>query len=292
MDNDNNEEDNGIILSGACIVLPHFITRRSFCRQPLAQTRNGWLLFARSAALFVITRHPAIVEDTPILGIHPSTAQRPRTALTMTTRRQGSTWCASPPPAAGTSSLPSRQGSRRRRRERQSQTSSRRPLPLLPGSRVVHPPLRGRRPSRIWTTTTTTSTTSTTTAAASGDIDEEQRLPPSVLPTPLSAARSVIHRFRHRAIVNTFAAGRCPLSPTFISRCPVTSARRARRFRNDIVTLARESVCFLLCEWSRFNDDWAREGEVGQHHSCDFFAENFPSGRKGLSIVIVTNSKG
>ncbi len=66
LDNDNNEEDNGVILSGACIVLPHFITRRSFCRQPLAQTRNGWLLFAWSAALFVITHHPAIVEDTPI----------------------------------------------------------------------------------------------------------------------------------------------------------------------------------------------------------------------------------
>jgi hypothetical protein len=39
-----------------------------------------------------------------------------------------------------------------------------------------------------------------------------------VSPTPLSAARSVIRRFRHRAIVNTFAAGRCPLSPTFISQ--------------------------------------------------------------------------
>ena len=66
LDNDNNEEDNGVILSGVCIVLPHFITRRSFCRQPLAQTRNGWLLFAWSAALFVITHHPVIVEDTPI----------------------------------------------------------------------------------------------------------------------------------------------------------------------------------------------------------------------------------
>ena len=81
-----------------------------------------------------------------------------------------------------------------------------------------------------------------------------------VSPTPPSAARSVIHRFRRGAIVNTFAAGRRPLSPTFISRCPVTSARRARRYRNDIVTLARERVCFLLCERSRFDDDWAREG--------------------------------
>ena len=107
-------------------------------------------------------------------------AQQPRLALTMTSRWQGSTWCASPPPAAGTPSLPLRRGRRRRWRERQSQTSSRRLLPLLPGSRVVHPPLRGWRPSRIWTTTTTTSTTSTTMVAASGNIDEEQRLPPSV----------------------------------------------------------------------------------------------------------------
>ena len=37
--------------------------------------------------------------------------------------------------------------------------------------------------------------------------------------TPLSAACSVICRFRHRAIVNTFAAGHHPLSPTFASRC-------------------------------------------------------------------------
>jgi hypothetical protein len=40
-----------------------------------------------------------------------------------------------------------------------------------------------------------------------------------VSPTPLSAARSVIRRFRHCVIVNTFAAGRHPSSSTFASRC-------------------------------------------------------------------------
>ena len=35
-DNDNNKEDNGVILSGACIILPLFIARCCFCRQPLA----------------------------------------------------------------------------------------------------------------------------------------------------------------------------------------------------------------------------------------------------------------
>ena len=41
--------------------------------------------------------------------------------------------------------------------------------------------------------------------------------------TPSSAARSVIRRFCrcHRAIINTFAGGRCPLSPTFISHCSI-----------------------------------------------------------------------
>ena len=42
-----------------------------------------------------------------------------------------------------------------------------------------------------------------------------------MLPALLSAARSVIHHFCHRAIVNTFAAGRSPLSPTFTSRCSI-----------------------------------------------------------------------
>jgi hypothetical protein len=42
-----------------------------------------------------------------------------------------------------------------------------------------------------------------------------------VSPTPLSAAQSVISCFRHRAIINTFAASRHPLSPTFTSRCPI-----------------------------------------------------------------------
>jgi hypothetical protein len=42
-----------------------------------------------------------------------------------------------------------------------------------------------------------------------------------VSPTLLSAARSVIRRFRHRAIVNSFAVGRRPLSPTFASRCSI-----------------------------------------------------------------------
>jgi len=50
-----------------------------------------------------------------------------------------------------------------------------------------------------------------------------------VLPTPLSAARFVIHRFHHRAIVNTFAAGRRPLSPTFASRCPIHHLCRSLR---------------------------------------------------------------
>jgi len=51
-----------------------------------------------------------------------------------------------------------------------------------------------------------------------------------VSPTPSSAARFVIRRFHHRAIVNTFAAGRRPLSPTFASRCPIHHLRRSRRW--------------------------------------------------------------
>ena len=48
-----------------------------------------------------------------------------------------------------------------------------------------------------------------------------------VSPTPSSAAVFVIRRFHHRAIVNTFAAGRHPLSPTFASRCPIHHLRRS-----------------------------------------------------------------
>jgi len=44
-----------------------------------------------------------------------------------------------------------------------------------------------------------------------------------VSPTPSSAARSVIRPFRHRAIVNTFTAGRHPLLPTFASHCPIST---------------------------------------------------------------------
>ena len=42
-----------------------------------------------------------------------------------------------------------------------------------------------------------------------------------VSPTPSSAARFVVRRFHNCAIVKTFAAGRRPLSPTFVSRCPI-----------------------------------------------------------------------
>ncbi len=51
-----------------------------------------------------------------------------------------------------------------------------------------------------------------------------------VLPTLSSAARFVIRRFHHCAIVNTFATGRRPLSPTFASRCPIHHLRRSRRW--------------------------------------------------------------
>jgi len=54
--------------------------------------------------------------------------------------------------------------------------------------------------------------------------------------TPSSATRSVIRCFCHRAIVNTFAAGHRPLSPTFASRCsialvpPIHHLCRSRRW--------------------------------------------------------------
>ena len=51
-----------------------------------------------------------------------------------------------------------------------------------------------------------------------------------VSPTPSSAALFVIRHFHHRAIVNTFAAGRRPLSPTFASRCPIHHLRRSHRW--------------------------------------------------------------
>ena len=52
----------------------------------------------------------------------------------------------------------------------------------------------------------------------------------AVSSTPSSAAQTVIRHFRHRAIVNTFAAGRRPLSPTFASRCPIHHLRRSHRW--------------------------------------------------------------
>ena len=42
-----------------------------------------------------------------------------------------------------------------------------------------------------------------------------------VSPTPLSAAQFVSRHFHHRVIINIFAAGRHPLSPTFASHCPI-----------------------------------------------------------------------
>jgi len=97
-----------------------------------------------------------------------------------------------------------------------------------------------------------TTTTSTTAAAASGNVDsgtpvvdndsddgdrriieaeQQGRTTKDVVsPTPLSAARFVIRRFHHRAIVNTFAAGRRSLSPTFASRCPIHHLHRSRRW--------------------------------------------------------------
>ena len=51
-----------------------------------------------------------------------------------------------------------------------------------------------------------------------------------VSPTPSSAARFVIRRFHHRAIVNTFPAGCRPLSPTFASRCPIHHLCRSRQW--------------------------------------------------------------
>ena len=65
-----------------------------------------------------------------------------------------------------------------------------------------------------------------------------------VSPTPSSAARFVIRRFHHRAIVNTFAAGRRPLSPTFASRCPIHHLRRSRRWL--VVTFPAHPAAYQL----------------------------------------------
>jgi hypothetical protein len=54
-----------------------------------------------------------------------------------------------------------------------------------------------------------------------------------VLPPPLSATRSVIHCFRHCAIVNTLVAGCCPLSPTFVSRCSVALVPAVHHLRHS-----------------------------------------------------------
>jgi hypothetical protein len=52
-----------------------------------------------------------------------------------------------------------------------------------------------------------------------------------MLPTLSSAARSDILRFCHCAIVNTFAAGSRPQSPTSASRCPtIHHLCRSRRW--------------------------------------------------------------
>ena len=64
-----------------------------------------------------------------------------------------------------------------------------------------------------------------------GIVEAEQRgrmTKDVVSPTPSSPARFVIHRFHHRAIVYTFAAGRRPLSPIFASHCPIHHLRRSR----------------------------------------------------------------
>jgi hypothetical protein len=51
-----------------------------------------------------------------------------------------------------------------------------------------------------------------------------------VSPTPSSAAQSVIRRFRHCAIVNTFAAISHPPSLTFASRCPIHHLHYSHRW--------------------------------------------------------------
>jgi hypothetical protein len=68
-----------------------------------------------------------------------------------------------------------------------------------------------------------------------------------VSPTLSSAARFVIRRFHHRVIVNTFAAGRRPLSPTFASRCPIHHLRRSRRWL-VVAFPAHPAAYQLVCE--------------------------------------------
>ena len=51
--------------------------------------------------------------------------------------------------------------------------------------------------------------------------------------TPSSATRSVIRRFHHCAIVNTFAAGCRHLSPTFTSRCSIALVPAIHHLRHS-----------------------------------------------------------
>ncbi len=71
-----------------------------------------------------------------------------------------------------------------------------------------------------------------------------------VSPTPLSAAQSVIRRFRHRAIVNTFAVGRRPLSPTFASRCSIALVPAIHHLRRSrqwlVVALSARPAAYQL----------------------------------------------
>jgi len=71
-----------------------------------------------------------------------------------------------------------------------------------------------------------------------------------VLPAPLSAARSVIRRFCHPAIINTFAAGRRSLSPTFASRCSIALVQAIHHLCHSrrwlIVTFSARPAAYQL----------------------------------------------
>jgi type IV secretory pathway protease TraF len=71
-----------------------------------------------------------------------------------------------------------------------------------------------------------------------------------VLSTPLSAARSVICRFCQCAIVNTFAAGRRPLSPTFANRCSIALVPTIHHLRHSrqwlVVALSARPAAYQL----------------------------------------------
>jgi type IV secretory pathway protease TraF len=56
-----------------------------------------------------------------------------------------------------------------------------------------------------------------------------------VLPTPSSAGRYVIRRFRHLAIVNALTTGRPPLSPTFASRCSIPLVLAIHHLRRSTI---------------------------------------------------------